>query len=161
MLGQLMVVELKKMRSFFNSSTKVLTEEDSGFKPEDEMYTVAQHVAHAAHTVEWFSNNAFTTGPYWDDNVMKEHQTKVMPYTSLNKAREWLNDAFDRAEEIFGKRSDEELLDRLPADSLMGPVPRMICLFAIQEHTAHHRGALAVYARLLGKTPQIPYMPDA
>ncbi len=26
------------------------------------------------------------------------------------------------------------------------------------SHTAHHRGALAVYARLLGKVPAMPYM---
>jgi uncharacterized damage-inducible protein DinB len=25
------------------------------------------------------------------------------------------------------------------------------------EHTAHHRGALTVYSRLLGKVPLMPY----
>jgi uncharacterized damage-inducible protein DinB len=25
------------------------------------------------------------------------------------------------------------------------------------EHTAHHRGALTVYSRLLGKVPPMPY----
>ena len=27
----------------------------------------------------------------------------------------------------------------------------------ITDHSAHHRGALAVYARLLGKEPAMPY----
>jgi len=26
------------------------------------------------------------------------------------------------------------------------------------EHTAHHRGALTVYSRVLGKVPAMPYM---
>jgi uncharacterized damage-inducible protein DinB len=26
------------------------------------------------------------------------------------------------------------------------------------EHTAHHRGALTVYSRLLGKVPPMPYV---
>jgi uncharacterized damage-inducible protein DinB len=42
-----------------------------------------------------------------------------------------------------------------------GPVlpgqPRAAIIAAIAEHTAHHRGALAVYARLLGYAPPIPY----
>jgi len=28
---------------------------------------------------------------------------------------------------------------------------------AIVDHTAHHRGALSVYARLPGKVPMMPY----
>ncbi len=28
---------------------------------------------------------------------------------------------------------------------------------AITDHTSHHRGALSVYARLLGKVPAMPY----
>jgi uncharacterized damage-inducible protein DinB len=39
----------------------------------------------------------------------------------------------------------------------MGGEPRLAIVGAICEHTAHHRGALAVYARLLGYAPPIPY----
>ena len=39
----------------------------------------------------------------------------------------------------------------------MGGVPRAAILSGITDHTAHHRGALTVYARLLGKTPPMPY----
>ena len=28
---------------------------------------------------------------------------------------------------------------------------------ALADHTAHHRGALAVYARMVGKEPKMPY----
>jgi len=36
--------------------------------------------------------------------------------------------------------------------------PRLVVIGAISDHTAHHRGALTVYARLLGKEPKMPYM---
>ncbi|MCB2212963.1 DinB family protein [bacterium] len=161
MLADVFKRELENVRLFFNRSTKPLTEDDSLFKPQDEMYTVAQQVAHAAHTVEGFSNNAFTeTGPEWDENAMEDHNNRVMTVTSLTAARKWFNESIDRAIENFGKRSDEELLALLPETSLLGPFPRFTCLYGIQDHTAHHRGALTVYVRALGKTPPIPYMPD-
>jgi uncharacterized damage-inducible protein DinB len=39
----------------------------------------------------------------------------------------------------------------------MGGVPRWSVVSAISDHTAHHRGALTVYSRLLGKVPVMPY----
>jgi uncharacterized damage-inducible protein DinB len=40
----------------------------------------------------------------------------------------------------------------------MGGAPRLSVIGAISDHTAHHRGALTVYSRLLGKVPKLPYM---
>jgi uncharacterized damage-inducible protein DinB len=40
----------------------------------------------------------------------------------------------------------------------MGGAPRLAVFVAIADHTAHHRGALAVYARLNGIVPPMPYM---
>jgi len=39
----------------------------------------------------------------------------------------------------------------------MGGEPRAAVVGAIVDHMAHHRGALSVYARLLGYAPPIPY----
>jgi len=39
----------------------------------------------------------------------------------------------------------------------MGGRPLFEIIGAMVEHTAHHRGALAVYTRLLGKVPPMPY----
>ena len=36
--------------------------------------------------------------------------------------------------------------------------PKGAAAQGLVDHTAHHRGALAVYARLVGKTPSMPYM---
>lgn len=38
---------------------------------------------------------------------------------------------------------------------LSGPVHHVVA--AIVDHTAHHRGALTVYARLRGQVPAMPY----
>jgi uncharacterized damage-inducible protein DinB len=46
----------------------------------------------------------------------------------------------------------------LPPGPVMGGMPRMAIVGAIQDHTAHHRGALTVYSRLCGHTPAMPYM---
>ena len=40
----------------------------------------------------------------------------------------------------------------------MGGQPRLAIFGALTDHTAHHRGALSVYTRLLGKVPPMPYM---
>ncbi len=38
-----------------------------------------------------------------------------------------------------------------------GDLPRIAIVGAMAEHMAHHRGALSVYARLLGYAPPMPY----
>ena len=40
----------------------------------------------------------------------------------------------------------------------MGGQPVSDVFWGLVDHTAHHRGALTVYARLLGKVPPMPYM---
>ncbi len=152
--------EILKVRNFFNNTIRVLEEEDSEFKPQDELYTVAQQVAHVAHTIDWFSDSAFSeTGPIWEDSIMEDHDKRVMTCSSLGEAKKWLDESFDRATENFSSRSDEELMSPMPEDCLMGPTPRFTCVYGLQDHTAHHRGSLAVYVRLLGKVPAMPYMP--
>jgi uncharacterized damage-inducible protein DinB len=42
--------------------------------------------------------------------------------------------------------------------ALMAGEPRTEMLVAFNDHFAHHRGALSVYARLLGRVPPMPYM---
>ena len=55
-----LIQELKTQEKFFMNTISCLTEEDSGFKPTEEIYTVAQHVGHAAETIDWFFNGIFS-----------------------------------------------------------------------------------------------------
>ena len=56
------------------------------------------------------------------------------------------------------RRRDDDWSRPLPAGPILGGRPRTAIFGAITDHTAHHRGALTVYARLRGKTPTMPYM---
>lgn len=148
--------ELKSTKEFFDRSTRCLTEEDSAFKPAEETWTVAQQVFHAAQTVDWFREGVF--GPEGFDMDFEKLTVETGQVTSLRAARAALDAAFERAMEAFGRLSDEELARKLPPNPIMGEVPLTAVVGALVDHTAHHRGALTVYARLLGKVPAMPYM---
>jgi uncharacterized damage-inducible protein DinB len=144
---------IKLTKMFFDKSTSKLTEEDSAFKPKDDMFTAAHQVAHVAQTIDWFVEGAFGEG---FDMDFEKHQAKVTACNSLTEARAW------------HEKSNADLLKRLaelPEEEweqpIKGPImegaPRTAIVGGIEEHTSHHRGALAVYQRLIGKVPEMPY----
>ena len=148
--------ELKTFKTFFDRSTACLVEEDSAFAPVAGQKTVAQHVAHVAQTVDWFITGAFHPEGFEMDFERLEGET--MKVESLSAAREWLGRAFAAAEKAASGHSAEEWARPMPQGPIMGGMPRFVILGGINDHTAHHRGALAVYARLRGRVPAMPYM---
>jgi uncharacterized damage-inducible protein DinB len=147
--------DLKEARQTFERTTSCFREEHSTFVPKEGMYTVAQQVAHTAQTVEWFVHGAFSASGF-DLNFQKHHES-IAPVNSLAQAMVWLARAFEQAQETFGHASAEELCAPLPEGPIMGGAARCKVVAAIVEHTAHHRGSLAVYARLAGLEPPMPY----
>jgi uncharacterized damage-inducible protein DinB len=156
MLNQSLIEMLKASEEYFDRSTSCLTEEHSTFKPQNESMTVSQQVAHVAQTLEWFIEGAFR--PEGFDLDFEAHAKEVMGTTSLGAARERLAKAYAAARERLAGCTDEELMAPLAEGPVMGGLPRVTIGGAMQEHTAHHRGALTVYSRLLGLTPPMPYM---
>ena len=154
-LAQQAVAELKSAEEFFNRSTRGLTEEHSGVMPAPDMMSAAQQVAHAAQTINWFIAGAFD--PKGFDLDFDAHAKVVEAYTSLAEARAWFEKAVAEATATIGAKSDAELTEPLPAGPIMGGAPRMAIFGAITDHTAHHRGALTVYARTKGIVPPMPY----
>ena len=77
---------------------------------------------------------------------------------ALKAARKWLTEAYAHATEFATTRTAEELARSLPPGPGMGGQPVGNIFLAMTEHAAHHRGALTVYSRQLGKTPVMPYM---
>src|ERR1035441_5807926 len=142
-------------QDFFARSTRVLEEADSQFSPKEGMMNVAQQVAHAAQTLDWFIEGA--SRPAGFDLDFAAHATALASVTSLEAARQWLESAYAKAVEFLRSRSPEELTLPLPAGPVMGGQPITDIVWAMVEHTAHHRGALTVYSRLLGKVPPMPY----
>jgi uncharacterized damage-inducible protein DinB len=147
---------LRKMKAFFDKSTSLLEEGDSGFSPKPGMYTVANHVAHAAQTVDWFVNGAF--GGKGFDMDFAGRDVKVRSVASLREARAWMDRAVENAVKMVGAKTLAELEEPFPRDEIMAGMAKGSIVQGIAEHTAHHRGALTVYARLLGKVPPMPYV---
>ena len=154
-LARQAIVELDSSREFFNRSTRNLTETLSTYAPSEGMMTAAQQVAHVAQTIDWFIEGAFR--PQGFDLNFDEHAKKVATYDSLEKARAWFERSVEAAKAKVTSLSDADLLTPLPEGPVMGGLPRFAIFSALTDHTAHHRGALTVYARLKGIVPPMPY----
>lgn len=150
------VNELKASLEFFNRSTSCLTEEHASFAPTKDVMTTCQQIAHVGQTIDWFMVGIMGDG---FDMDFEAHLTSVRKITSMAAAREWLNKSFANAIKIASNTSMEDLAVPMPANSpIFANTPRYVAFPSIVEHTAHHRGALTIYARLLGLTPAMPYM---
>lgn len=156
MTSQEMINSLNSSQEFFERSSRCLTEQDSGFRPSEGTWTASQQVAHVAQTIEWFIEGA--ARPEGFDLNFDQQIAELQSTTSLTQARERLAKSFDTARSFFSSKTAQDLDRPLPAGPVMGGEPIRVILGAIIEHTAHHRGALTVYSRLLGKTPLMPYM---
>ncbi len=155
-LAQQAIAELASAQEFFNRSTRNLTESHSTATPAPGMMTAAQQVAHAAQTIDWFMEGAFRPEGFSTD--FDAQGKALQSYTSLAAARAWFEKAIAAAKATAATKSDAELMVPLPPGPIMGGAPRMAIFSAITDHTAHHRGALTVYARLKGVVPPMPYM---
>jgi len=149
------ISQLNNAQEYFNRSTRNLTEAHSGLTPADGMMSAAQQVAHAAQTIDWFIEGAFRPEAF--DLDFDAHLKATGAVTSLAAARAWLDRSFAAARDFVAAKSDAELTAPIADGPIMGGVPRMAIFGAITDHTAHHRGALTVYARLAGAVPPMPY----
>ena len=156
MANEALLGQLAAMQEYFDRSTRVLEEGDSGFAPREGMYTAAQLVAHVAQTVDWFVQGAFAPAGF--DTDFERLDKEVRGMTSLASARAWMERACVGAKEVVEANTVRAWAEPLPPGPIMGGQPRSAVFGALTDHTAHHRGALSVYSRLLGKTPPMPYM---
>lgn len=152
----LLISQLQSCEEFFLRSINVLEEHDSDFAPFDEMIPVAKQVAHVAQTVDWF-REAFISSEGFDLNF-ESHWDEVSKIDSLAEAKNWFVRSMKATREVISAANDSRFLESFPDGPVMGGSPRGSIVGGILEHTAHHRGSLAVYSRLLGKTPSMPYL---
>jgi uncharacterized damage-inducible protein DinB len=153
---EMMLGRVTEMKEYFDRSTRVLEEADSAFTPREGMFTAAQQVAHVAQTIEWFVQGAFAPSGFNTD--FEGLDQEVRRVTSLKAARAWMERACAAARKAVETHAEAEWAALLPAGPIMGGAPRYAIFPALTDHTAHHRGALTVYSRLLGKVPPMPYM---
>ena len=146
--------EIQTTRHFFNRSTRCLAEADSGFRATPDTMTAAQQVAHTAQTIDWLRDGMFDDN--WDMDF-ERGTAATQAFTSLTAARKELDAAWDRLQARVEQASEEELGNPLADNPILGVRPRHSGIKAVVDHSGHHRGALAVYARLAGKVPEMPY----
>jgi uncharacterized damage-inducible protein DinB len=148
---------LDATRRFFDRTTRCLDESDSTFRATEATMTVASHVAHVAQVAEWFHAGVFDG--HWNMDIAGQ-QAITDRVASLAEARAWLDRAWSGLRTRVESASEEELAEILPDNPILPGVPRVHIAAALADHVAHHRGALAVYARLAGKVPEMPYADD-
>ena len=127
---------------------------DAVVSPVPGMMTAAQQIRHIAHSCAWFREGAWGAG--FDLDFAKMEAINSQPAT-LAEARAELDAAFAEFAAFLETQSAADLMVPLPENPLFGQAPRLSVVRANCDHTAHHRGSLAVYLRLLGKTPRMPY----
>ena len=155
MLSESLVARIRATGKFFETTTACFDEADAGFAPDGDLYTVAAQVEHTAGSIDWFLDGMFSPDGF--DLEFDKHIAEAKACTSLEAARAHFRTAIDRACATLSSKSDDELMSPLPEDSIFGSVPRAAVIDGLVDHTAHHRGALATYARLIGKIPAMPY----
>ncbi len=184
------VQQIRDHQEYFHRVVECFTEEDSSFRPINGTLSVAGQVLHVALSIEYFLSGMF--GPYEGFGPMSRFERgfidmnwatlaeekelgialdaeawpiAVEASKSFTKALEVFDRIMDIAAEMFGSRTIEQIqAERLPENPLIPTeftYPDVLDLMI--DHTAHHRGALVVYAHLLGKDPKIPYfeLPEA
>ena len=119
------------------------------------MLTVAQHVAHVGQTNDWFIEGMMSPNGF--DLDFENHWKLIQSVTSLATAREWFTKSIVGAKETVANMSEQELISPLPEGPVMGGQPKLTVISGISDHSAHHRGALTVYSRLIGYEPSMPY----
>lgn len=155
-----LVAVIDETERFFLRSISALDDADSGFVPAPGMMSAAAQIAHTAITIDWFLGGAL--GPSGWDMDFEAHMAKAASFESVAEAKAELEASCDRARTAIRAAAEEKLAEPLPPDDpIMPGCPRGDIVHAIADHSAHHRGALSVYARLRGKTPPIPYMDEA
>lgn len=155
MLADGLINKIDSTEAFFEKTLSAAQEEHGKFCPKEGMFTLAQQVAHVAQTVEWFVEGMFAKTGF--DTEFDPLEAKVREVSSLKDAKKWLKEAFEKARDVIEKSDDDQLKDRIAPGPIMGGVPRYIAIGAMSDHTAHHRGSIAVYLRLLGVEPEMPY----
>ena len=155
MLSKNLIAQIETAHRFFRKTISCFAEEDSSFSPQDGMYTIAAQVEHTAGTIDWFIDGMFNPDGF--SLEFERHIAEARSCRSFEAAVAHLDKSLEDTRTALGPRSDEELTELLPANSIFGAVPRLSVVGGLMDHTAHHRGALAVYARLIGKEPEMPY----
>ncbi len=130
------------------------SEEHGDFAPTPDMFTVKAQFRHIAQTVDWLREGAWGSG---FDMDFEKHAKDACAECTFAEARQELDDAFDRLYNLLEPMNEAEAHAPMADNPIFGPLPRSMVIGGVTDHCAHHRGALTVYLRLNGITPNMVY----
>ncbi len=152
--GKQAAAMVRREQKYLMNIVRSFKPDHGDFRPVDGMMSVAQQVRHIALTVKWFREGAFGAGFDMDFGKLEaENQRSV----ALDASVKELEETYSAYAEFLGSLRAAELLAPMPPNAIFWEAPKMAVLSAGADHTAHHRGALSVYLRLLGITPVMVY----
>ncbi|WP_164017602.1 DinB family protein [Pyxidicoccus trucidator] len=176
-------VRIRAHKQFFRRTLQAFQDQDAAFQPRPGMLSVAGHVHHVTAGLELFLAGVFPAMERFQGREWKSRRGEGQVWLGLGPgftSMEWtkvsnenlsggsdaesplafalraFDETMDLAAELYGQLSREELLLPLPENPIRLRTPQEALEIMI-DHTAHHRGALAQYARLLDREPKIPY----
>ena len=148
---------LRNAKKYFEKTLSAFTAADETYAPKPGMFTVAQQVAEAANAIGWFVDGAFSPSGFKTN--FEDMQKEVRSFSTLAAAQAFWERQFADAIATIEATPAAEFEKPIAGEKwLMGGLPRIVMFEGIADHTAHHRGSLAVYARLLERTPPMPYL---
>ncbi len=176
-------VRIRAHKQFFRRTLQAFEEQDAAFQPRPEMLSVAGHIHHVIAGLELFLAGVFPAMERFQGREWRSRRGEGQTWLGLGPgftSMEWtkvsnedlsgadggeaplafalraFEETMDLAAELYGQLSRQELLMMLPENPIQLRTPQE-ALEIMLDHTAHHRGALAQYARLLDREPKIPY----
>jgi uncharacterized damage-inducible protein DinB len=168
-------ITIGKQKEFFQRSLSCFTEEDADYRPQPGMLSVSGHIHHTTASIElmmsgilrefprfgerrYASRRPGATWKEWGmDWAYSANHDTVRADWSLASALRAFDETMDIVSTIFAELTPDEMRQPLGDNPMKLPSAFAVLYFGIFDHTAHHRGALSQYARLLGKEPRIPY----
>ena len=174
-------VKFHMHNEYFLRTLSAFNDEDSSFRPQQNMLSVKDQVLHTVGAIElfvsaylstidstskithtsfrpgeaWSGSSTAVTDMRWTQNADKKHYDEQV---DMKEIKEIFSKTMAYASDVFSIPSEAELQQPIGENSLVPDFFRAEDIIEIMlDHTAHHRGALAQYARLLGHSPKIPY----
>jgi len=144
---------LERYRAVTLQALDLVTDDDLGWRPGPDHYTLGQQFMHIALS-EDFQVQAYLHGD-WDFERARFPAREL----KVDELRALLNETRERTMLALGEL-DEERLGELVDQGEGRPVQALRWwLWLLVEHEVHHKAQIAVYLRMMGKTP--PYFAAA
>lgn len=140
------VAKWENMMAYTLELAEAMPSEHYDFRPTEEQMTFQEQVLHMADNVAWLTGS-YLFGEKVSVEGTMENASKEEVIATARKAMEAAHAALQN---LDASTLDDEV------QFFAGPMSRRRIVFLLNDHLAHHRGQIIVYARMQGIKPP-PY----